>query len=273
MAPFLCPSPNIVDHSFPRSVDELHLVRSALVRILRGIQNGEFIFLLTPPLRTFIHDANNFDWTRIGEYPELQVIYHIIAQLGLQPAGVLSIDVSEETPYIPHPVPEGCAEQGVAPQWADETGRLFTRHERMRRLDEGPFIGVACTCAFAGEALGTYVNPDNVPHFPLIGPAEVLSLSDGEEWQVPEGIIRQSISFENAKNRIRLLGGTVTKPKGSSHYQVKFKGARTWPLDYNYRDVPEKYLRELEPITGVRLSVIKFVLLNGKWPEKKNRLL
>ena len=106
----------------------------------------------------------------------------------------------------------------------------------------------------------------------LIGPDRIRHLLDAEEWDVPEDVGRQSVSFDDAKNRIRFLGGTITKPKGSSHYQVKFRDARTWPLDSNYTEVPEKYLKELIEITGYQLPVIKYVLLNGKLPTKRKRL-
>ena len=128
-----------------------------------------------------------------------------------------------------------------------------------------------CCGVYFRFALGKYANPEGLPCFPLIGPEGVGTLADSVEWDIPDGVSRMSISFDNAKNRIRLLGGKVNKPKGSSHYEVEFKGGRTWPLDVNYPEVPERYLKELIPITGQELDVIKYVLLYGKWPKQKKR--
>jgi hypothetical protein len=272
VAPLICPSPNIIDQTFPRSVDELRLISRALGRIAQGIAEGEFVLVLTEPLRAFIGQADYFDWSKISEFPQLQIIYYTLAQFGLQLSGVESIDVSGVSGHQPHPVPRGCTEGNLVGDWSDETGRLYALHEGCRPANAQPFIAVACTSAFAGEALGGYENPGNVPHFVLIGPDGIEHLLDAEEWDVSDDVARQSVSFDDAKNKIRLLGGTVTKPKGSSHYQVRFMNARTWPLDFNYPDVPEAYLKELIPITGFELRVIKYVLLNGKWPKRRKRL-
>jgi hypothetical protein len=54
MAPLLCPSPNIIDQAFPRSLGELRLINAALARISEGIENGEFMLVLTSALRQYV---------------------------------------------------------------------------------------------------------------------------------------------------------------------------------------------------------------------------
>jgi len=271
MPPLVCPSPNILDQSFPRSVAELRLISRALGRLTQGVENREFGVVLTSPIREYIASGVFFDWSKMGEFPQLHTIYYALAQLGLQQSGVQAVDVSHVAGHEPHPVPRGCLDGILIDDWSDEMGRLYVVHRGCSPRPPG-FIGVACTNAFAGEPLGEYDNPENRPHFSLVGPDQISSLEDAEVWDVPEDVRRRSVSFEDAKRRIAMLGGVVTKPSGGSHYQVKFSGHRTWPLDYNHTEVPERFLRELQDITGYDIGVIKHVLLLGKWPKRKNRL-
>jgi hypothetical protein len=212
-----------------------------------------------------------FDWSQIRLYPELQVIYHTLAQFALQQYGVESIDVSHVSVFTLHPLPHGCSADCAADEWAEEVGRLLTVHKDC--CTGVPFIGVGCTSAFAGGALTTYDNPDSLPCFPLIGPNQVGALADYMVWDVPDDSRCVEVTFADAKSKIRLLGGKFNKAKGSSHSQVQFVGGRTWPLDSNYDVIPEDYLRELEDITGYKLPVIKYVLTRGKWPPRVKRAL
>ena len=272
MAPLICPSPNIIDQAFPRSVEELRLIRLALARLSEGIQAGEFALILTSPLQQYVMDLDiTFDWSRIAEFPELQVIYHVLAQMALQQHGVVAVNVSSVKARSLHPLPKACRADGAGQIWSEEAGRLLTVHDEECGGNTA-FIGVGCTSAFAGGTLGEYDNPQSLPCFPLVGPNQVSCLADSFQWDVPEGVDRMAISFDTAKNRVSLLGGRVTKPKGSSHYEVKFKGGRTWPLDVNFPEVPEQYLKQLESITGFELAVIKYVLVYGKWPKRKSRI-
>jgi hypothetical protein len=168
---------------------------------------------------------------------------------------------------LAHPLPTGIERDAFSSKWADELGRLYGLHSKSSPRGKF-FIGIACTLAFAGEQKGSYDNPDNVPTFPLVAPGEVRDLDDLYKWEIPEGTRRREVSFHDAYNRIELLGGKVHKPSGSSHYQVRFDGARTWPLDRNIDPVPDRFLKQLEPITGQNLETIKYVLVSGEWPKR-----
>ncbi len=237
------------------------------------MEDDHFNFLLTEPLRTMICDAENtFDWSRMSEYPGLLEIYNLLSQLGLQQAGVESVDLSGVQGYTLHPIPSGCETCADSHSWAEELGRLYVVHEACNEPRRRPFIGVGCTSAFSGAALGSYLNPEGRAAFPLVGPQSLSDLDDEEIWDVPSEWSGRSVSFRDAKSHLYLLGGDVVRPSGSSHYQVRFKGGRTWPLDSNYRDVPEPHLRELPAIVKQDLIVIKYVLSLGRWPRKIRRL-
>ncbi len=273
MPPLLCPSPDVIDQTFPRSIDELRLLRKTLAEITDLIQLEKCRLILTDPIRDFIVGLeSNFDWTQMGTYPELQVIYYLLGQLGLQQHGVQVVDVTYITEYSPHPLPSDCVACNAGADWSDELGRLLVVHST--RSTAGKFfIGVACTLAFAGKPLGKYDNPGNLPAFPLVGPQDVSDLDDSVVWVLPDDLHRRDITFNDAYSRIKLLGGAVETPRsGSSHYPVRFKGARTWPLDKNLAVIPDDFLRELVPITGYSLGVIKFVLLFGEWPDRASRI-
>lgn len=273
MPPLLGPSPNLIDQAFPRSTDELCAISKALTRIVEGLENEEFKFLLTNPLRSFIRDLDvTFDWSKMAEFPQLQSIYNILASFGLQQAGIETADLSVVTGHLPHPVPSGIDECFATEIWVDEMGRLLLVHEEARRGKGEPFVGICCTSAFSGGALGAYQCKQGTPLLPLVGPLEMAALSDSEEWDVRPEWKNRTVTFEEAKTNIKYLGGRVSKPRGSSHYEVEFVGQRTWPLDENYREVPEDYIKELIPITKLELHVIKFVLCQGRIPPKRSRL-
>jgi hypothetical protein len=272
MPPLLCPPPNIVDQTFPRSVGELHLVRRALVQILQLLGQDKCVLLLTQTLRTFIVQLDeNFNWNRAAEYPHLPVIYDILSRLGLQQHGVQTVDVSKANPFSPHPLPTGCLANEFGIRWSEEVGRLWVLHSR--HCTPGKFfIGIACASAFAGEGSGAYENPEGLPVFPLVGPEELESLEDSSEWELPADLHQRAVSFDDAYKHVKVLGGEVQKPAASSHYQVRFVGKRSWTLDRNVQRIPHHFLKELESITGQPVQVIKYVLLFGEWPKRKSRI-
>jgi hypothetical protein len=272
MPPLICPSPNIVDQTFPKSNQELWLVQRALLKLTLIAQEEKCLILLTTVLSDFIMKLDQtFCWEVIAKYPEVQIIYRVLAELGLQQHGVRRVDVTSQKFVNVHPLPAGIESNAFSAKWAEELGRLYTLH--LDRCSPGKFfIGVACTSAFGGKQKGNYENPYNLPALPLVGPVEVSDLDDSLEWQIPAGTHGRKVTFNDAYNRIQMLGGTVHQPTGSSHYQVRFKGGRTWPLDANIDPVPERFLKELEPITGQKLGVIKHVLITGTWPKRVSRI-
>jgi len=273
MPPLLCPSPDIIDQSFPRSNDDLDTVKAALGVLLDSIEEGLCTILLTQVLSEFIVQIveETFAWEKLETYPDLHLVYRVLAEIGLQPRGVQRVNVSGVANYVAHPIPEGLECGDFAQRWSEEVGRLFVIHSQCCTRGEY-FIGIACTLAFAGKTKGKYNNPDSAPTFPLAGPKEIKCLQDPLKWDIPDDMHRRNVSFKDAYRRIVLLGGNVHKPSGSSHYQVQFPGQRTWTLDRNTDPIPERFLRQLESITGEKVEVVKYVLLNGTWPQRIPRL-
>lgn len=246
----------------------MRLVQNALLKLTNLAEEEKCLILLTRVLSEFILNLEQaFCWEVVARYPEVQVIYRVLAELGLQQHGVRRVDVAVVKLVHTHPLPSGIESNTFSLKWAEEVGRLYTLHSE--RCSAGNFfIGVACTSAFAGEQKGSYENADDLPTFPLVGPSEVDDLDDSLEWDIPADTRNRKVSFNDAYKRIAFLGGTVHSPTGSSHYQVRFAGARTWPLDANIDPIPDRFLKQLEPITGQKLQVVKYVLLNGGWPKR-----
>jgi hypothetical protein len=48
-------------------------------------------------------------------------------------------------------------------------------------------------------------------------------------------------------------------------------GGRTWPLDSNLAEIPDNFLTELTDITGYKLAVVKYALVEGELPPRKKR--
>ncbi len=214
MAPILCPSPDLIDHSFPRSLPELQKVAGALARVIEGLNDGEFTFLLTEPLRSIIQNAEyTFDWSKAAEFRGLKEVYDALIGLGLQQFGVETIELAAITVHNVHPVPSGCLNCADTEMWADEIGRLHFVHESCRDPQKPPFVGIGCTSAFSGSALGSYENPEGVPALPLVGPTELAGLSDAEAWDVADEWSRRTVSFREARVNLRLLGAKCALPQ------------------------------------------------------------
>jgi hypothetical protein len=272
MPPLICFSPNVIDQTFPRSNEELEMVQKTLSSLTSSAQDERCVILLTQALADFIIELEwNFCWDVVSRFPKVEIIYRLLAELGLQQHGVLRVDVANVNDFHNHPIAKQIEPTSFTMTWAQELGRLWKLHSA--RSSQGRFfIGVACTFAFSGEKKGTYENPEKLPVFPLLAPEELGILEDCFEWDLPAGMHNRTVRFEDARSRISLLGGRVFKPSGSSHYQVRFSGARTWPLDFNIDPIPDRFLKELVPITGQKLEMIKYVLLNGHWPKRIFRL-
>ena len=180
---------------------------------------------------------------------------------------------------IPHPIPRGCSrENSLADWWAEEMGWLLSQHESVAKGNES-FIGVACESAFSGGAVNQYEDHQMNRVFPLVGPktcdcTSVASLlTDAYEYEVPDNIAADNISFSEAYRNCSCLGRCcIEKPIRGSHYMVKFPGKRSWPLDKNVDPLPERFLKELVPITGYSLPTIKYILKTGEKPKKRLKL-
>jgi len=221
--------------------------------------------LLTLAFRDFI---GSFHWERPNPYPLLHDVHRLLNQLWLQPARVVEVDTTGVKGYRSHPIPLGCEGCGLIEFWSDEMGRLLVLHDAC--CDGGRFFaGVACAYAFAGDELGQYCNPEQARAFPLVGPDDLQRLDDAYVWVVPNDIHQRQVGFREACRHASVLGAIgIDEPSGGSHYKVRFPRARSWTLDANVDPLPDRFLKELEPITGFPLQVIKTALTTGRLPRQ-----
>jgi hypothetical protein len=267
MPPLLCPSPALIDQSFPRDSLELFEVASALGEMQELFDNKEIGILLTSVLEEIV-DSQNWDWSRVECLPVLTEIYKYLMQLFLQgSSGIVRICVEKVTDYFEHPIPCGCANNGLISIWADELGRLLKFHDTNYQ-DSNFHFGIACHLAFSGKPSGSYSSSDRA--FPMLGRDCTSQLDDAYKWILPHDIGSRSVTFAQAKANCSVLGASrVAPPRGGSHFKVHFPGQRPWILDRNTDPIPERFLRELELITQYPLDVIRYVLTEGSLPEYK----
>lgn len=274
MPPLVIPSPAILDQTFPRSVEELKIVAASLGRLAEITDEAQCGVLLTNALRDFVE---LFDWDRAGPYPLLLDVHRMLAQLFLQPHELLfQADTQDVDEQQRHPLPGSCVDQGLALDWSVEVGKMLCLH-KMHCPGSAFSVGVACALAFAGERKDTYQFSvgDAVEQeaFPIVGPEDVAGLDDVYDWDVPGDIHQKSVSFDAAKKNCFVIGATeVLRPANSSHYVVKFRNQRSWPLDYNTDPIPDRFLGQLKVITGYPLLVVKTALIEGRLPEKKIKI-
>ena len=271
MPPLISLSPLMLDQSFPRDEGELIIVGIALGELQHSIMTGAVELLITEYLQDIMKDFTCGTGDR--PYALLNEIFGLLDQWLLQPnSRVIKLNVQEVTEYSRHPAPASCTNDGNTEFWADELGRLYKLHDE--RTERGEFfIGIACESGFAGGAVGSYRDGEG-KGFPLVGPEDIPLLADSYHWVIDESIHRSRISVTNAKKNITILGATsVQSASRGSHIKVSFPGHRPWPLDSNDDPVPDAYLKELIPITGYSLLVIKYVMQNGHFPDSRHRLI
>ena len=265
MPSLLCPSPTILDQSFPRDDEQLSSIAVALGEIQKCLEDNKAELILTDTLKIFIED---FDWDRTGPFPLLSIIHNLLNQWYLQPTErIIVISTDDIQNFTPHPIPEGTIENGYVGLWADEVGKILIKHDRCC-TNEQFFLGVACDRAFAGLDRGRYHNPSNSRVFPLVGPDDLENLEDAYEWQVPVNIRVARIPFNAVLRNCAVLGATrVEPPDRDSHYHIYF-GRYRWQISCNDDPTPDDYLRELVANIGLPLHVIKFALLERELPPK-----
>jgi hypothetical protein len=254
----------------------LHGIASALGTIVEFASEGKIKILRT----RFFEDLlvpGTFNWT---PSPLKREIFTLLNQL-LMAGGnrVIIIEgVDQIEDYTPHPLPASCVDIGALEDyWADEVGRLLAKHDAC--INDGSYcIGVACESGFLDGTIGSYSPPNKARFFPLVGKSDcdcshlTSLLKDAFEYVIPDHIRYVSISFEEAKKNLHLIGGKVSNPSGGSHHPVQFPGARTWILDSNDDPVPDTYLNQLKDKTGYPILVIKYALKNGALPPQVLRV-
>jgi len=271
MPPLLGPSPLLLDHSFPRSTEELRRAAIALGGLQELVEQGAASIALTSALRELVE---MFDWEQPGsDMALLQDIYRYCTLLFLSPSGTIVMFALDDAPdYGPHPIPEEGGEGPLVEYWARDMGKLLGRHERLLGVGSAWCLGVICAEPFAGEPCPGYAG-SNSKAFPLIGPNNLEELDDAYGWQVPAEVRQQPIYFSDARKHVNVLGALrVDPPKGGSHHKVHFAGARPWVLDPNVDPLPDRFLAELCEISGYPLPVVKYALKRGLLPPRALRL-
>ena len=176
MPPLLCPSPVILDQSRQREITELRRIAIALGTIAEMVSEDSVRVLLTPMMREVVGEFAGHPWKY---HALMQDIFRLLSQWFLQKhSGLVELDLASITGYVPHPIPFGCAADGLVMIWADEIGKLLIVHDEYG--PQGGFsIGIACDKGFAGEPLGEY-SAESVgqPRFPLVDPQAARSLLD-----------------------------------------------------------------------------------------------
>ena len=167
----------------------------------------------------------------------------------------------------------GCSLNGLAEIWADELGKLLKAHDECCSGNNF-FIGIACEKAYSGFPIGSFQQNGDSRHFPLIGPNNIKDkLIDAYVWDIHPDIRRQTLWNSNIFNNYKVIGSyKIERPSGHSHYKVRFKNKRPWELDVNVDPVPNRFISQLETITGLPAIVLKAALLTGYLPLKRIRI-
>lgn len=271
MPPLLCPSPRMLDHSFPQSDAELSSIALALGQLELVVQRQEGVIAITGTMRDFLE---MFEWQGNGGL--LSEIYRYCSLLflvgGSGKASVSVVPAVADGEPRRHPAPANTVQSALTDYWREELGAIFAMHESVTKKGSPPFIGVACASQFSGADSPGYETED-VKHFDLVGPRQLETLDDAFGWDVPAAATAQKVSFADAYRNLPALGCTsIDNPSGGSHYKANFAGKRPWILDPNTDPIPDRFLGELEHITGLPTAVVKHTLKTGSLPPRRLRI-
>lgn len=267
MPPLICLSPQLLDQSFPRSDIELHVVADVLGDI-DELREADLAHLVLPgTLALFVEE---FCWSRPNPQGLLLDVYRHLAALFAQPrAGVVSVDVDCVSDWSAHPIPGGCEVDGLVGEWAEEVGRLLSRHDRSSSRSEY-FIGVFVGSSAVGSA--TYDrNEVSVPTercFPLVDACTLVDLEDAYTWDLPADYVDKVVKPRDVIAHYRALGcATLEPPDGDDHYHLIFADGTKWTFAQHWTEIGENAISQLKRITGLPPAVVKYALCEGKDPR------
>lgn len=267
--------PNWLDHSDKRSRDVLGEVADALASLTSFLVSEDAQLLITDWVCEVIGDEGcpSWNWTDSQRNAILPLILSHLSQLIINPRkyGIYYPAQDFENRVansnnLSHPLPPNCQDLDSTDAWCAEAGILLHQHFSVTR---SWFIGLPCINAFAGGELSRYANGDISRRFPMVGPNEIADLEPAYYWDLPQGIQDSEVRTVDAKKNIGLLGGIIQPATGSSHLSISFPGQRSWALVLTNAVVRKDHLEQLVPITGCKLDVIRYVLINGEAPRKK----
>jgi hypothetical protein len=272
MPPLLCPSPLLLDHGFPHTPEELRRVAIALGELDAVLAREEARLVLTDALEEFIE---LFEWEDAADHRLLAEIYRYCALLFV--AGgprCMRLELAEPQPdVVPHPAPADATDGALVDQWRDEVGAISRAHNEVRGPRAAAFVAIACANQFAGEPTPGFEDAPPGEWLDLVGPEGLNDLDDALEWAVPPETAQQKVTFGDAYRNLSSVGCIrIDRPSGGSHYKAHFEGARPWVLDPNADPIPDRFLGELETITGLPTPVVKYALKNGHLPNRRPRV-
>lgn len=277
----VCPSPQILDHSFPRTEDELEVIAISLGHIIEKLEEKNLALLHTNTLDDFISSYYP-DW---NQYPMLRDVWVALNQLISHPSQELIYeDLLQVENYIPHLIPQKSTSkkdtESLLDLWMDELGKILILHDQCIEKNEF-FIGIACPYGFSGGELDTYDNPTDQRVFPLVG-LETFEkfLVDADEWYIPikMDISNKSVDINNLERNYSVIGiSHIDSEKGrGSHRVLVIDGHRDISLPKPQRkgdkSVQDYVLKELAQTFNYSIDVIKYALIEGELPERRCKL-
>jgi hypothetical protein len=262
----LCP--RVLDQSFPIDDDELRAIAAGLGEIIQMLGDGKAVLAMTPVLCDL---AESLDWNRPpASQTVLRDIRRLFCQWILQPTKhVVFVQTSSVCGHAKHPIPDGRQSDGLVEFWSDELGRLQLLHNSV--CSDEAFLGIACASGFSGGTRHSYGESAGKA-FPIVDLENLASLSDAFEWVLSHDLNNRSVTFDLAKRNCTVIGALrIEQPNSGSHYKVVFKNG-SWPLDSNLKEIPDRFVKELAPITNLPWQVVKQTLLDGRLPPYRLKL-
>lgn len=276
----ICPSPQILDHSFPRTEDDLEVIAISLGHIIGKLEEKILALLHTNTLDDFISSYHP-DW---NQYPMLRDVWVALNQLISHPSQEsISEDLLQVENYVPHIVPQKSSykkdSESLLELWMDELGKILILHDQCIEKDEY-FIGIACPYGFSGGDVDTYQSPAIERYFPLVGEKTFETvLDDAYEWVIPLDIARKTPCIKHLTSSVLEILGASGMEQGGKHKHVIFSDVSV-PFrnhgnpneelkDYFFDGlIKAKVIRE----KGYTQSVLKYILTEGKLPERRCKL-
>jgi len=265
MACIVFPSPKLLDHSFPRSTDDLKIVAAALGRLLELRDEGRVIICFPEALSLIVDEAVDLYTLRSALHRDIFRVYSDLFLHSRSGIVVMNSPVSPEK----HPITVGIAVNPCVETWSDVLGDALAEHQLCSQESYCDCAGVVDDAAMAEVGRELYQQPYDRA-FVLLGPA-LAGVADVIEDDVPANAHNLGVCIRDIRSNFRLINA-VEWGRGTNHYYLKFASGHKWQYQEHCGEpIDDFFLRELVAYSGFSLDLIKYMLTSGKQVPKRIR--
>jgi hypothetical protein len=289
MPPLLCPSPVLLDQTFPRSLTQARAVNVALSKFLELLKEESALHLMTESLQERLKlwydgkiDPGHLEIGSELSEKEVKQLSQQCRAIFVSLANLVTsrqndrywIDTDEVEEELIHPIVWDYAGMYVE-KWRRELGRVAILHARVA-TEYRPFAAVACLESFGGNRGFARSSMDLDPaiyQLPIVDPDGVGELGNAFSYKATE-VDQSPIPASAARAQLPKVGLRMdVTPSGA--WKIYHRQHRTREILLNIRGNELEWpdVERIASLTDdVPAAAVHFLLKHGHLPEKELRL-